>query len=78
MTQATTALSLTLPVVTCFPVRFYFLTESPSLTPGKSPLTREIMRVPSMSAPRCVGADVLARDAKMPGPLTAYSFSRSQ
>ena len=70
MMQATAALSLTLPVVTCLPVQSHFLTESPYLAPGKFPLTREIVRVPSMSAPRCVGADVLARYAWMTGSCT--------
>jgi hypothetical protein len=66
--QATIALSLMLSTLTYLSGVFPFLTKFPHLTPGESPLTREITRVPSVSAPRYVGADVLARYAKMTGP----------
>jgi hypothetical protein len=68
--QATTALSLTLPVITCLPILFRFLTTSQYLMHGKSPLTREITRAPSMAAQRCVGAGVPASYARMIGPRT--------
>jgi hypothetical protein len=70
MLQATAALSLTFRVMICLPVRSHFFTISPYLMHGEFPLTREITRVPSMSAPRCVSADVLARYAKMTRPRT--------
>jgi hypothetical protein len=70
MMQATAALSLTLPVMTCLPGLFHVLTTSQYLTHSKSPLTREITYVSSMSARRCVEADVLASYAKMTGPRT--------
>lgn len=47
MMQATTALSLTLHVITCLPIRFHFLTKSQYLMHGEFPLTREITRAPS-------------------------------
>jgi hypothetical protein len=67
MMQAMTSLSLTLPVLTCLPVLFRVLTTSQNLTHGNFPLTREITRAPLMSAQKCVGADALARYARMTG-----------
>jgi hypothetical protein len=65
MMQAMTPRFLMLPVTTCLPVLYRFLTTPQNLTPGDSPLTREITRAPLMSAQKCVGADALARYARM-------------
>jgi hypothetical protein len=70
MMQATTVLSLKLPVMMCLPVQFHFLTTSHYCAHSKSPLIREITRAPLMSAQRYCGADVLARYARMTGPRT--------
>jgi hypothetical protein len=65
MMQATTALSLKLPVMMCLPVQFRFLTKSQYFTYSKLPLTREIMRAPLMSAQWYVEADVPTRYTRM-------------
>jgi hypothetical protein len=69
MMQATTSLSL-MPLMMCLPGRFRLLTQSPYLTHSEFPLTPEITCASSMAAPRCLGADVLARYAKRTGPRT--------
>src|SRR5262245_27814595 len=70
MMQAMTPRFLTLPVLTGLPVLCRVLTTSQHLTPGDFPLTRAITRAPLMSAPRGIGADVLARYPRRTGLQT--------
>jgi hypothetical protein len=67
MMLVTTAHSWIRPVMTCLPPLFHVLPTCSSLRHDKSLLTQEITRVPLMSAPRWMGADVLARYASIPG-----------
>jgi hypothetical protein len=65
--QATTSLPLPFPVMMCLPVPFRFLMRSQLLIRGESPVARGITRGPSVSAQRCVGADVLVTHAGITG-----------
>jgi hypothetical protein len=68
MMQATTSLSLTLPVMTCLPVWFRSLTRTQYLTHGESPLTRGITRDPSLSTQKWLVVDVRVTHAEIIGP----------
>src|SRR5919106_718883 len=73
MMQATTSLSLTHLGMMCLPGPFCFLTRSQRLAHAESLVTGDHAR-PLWSAQRCVGAEVRAPHAGIPGRLIVAGF----